>query len=233
MAATCCGSPTPTVPWTDPVRKALLGVALATILFAPTAPLVLVATLADSCPTTTQPTSTEQTQDDPAARPAGSPSEGASGCLGAMPGAPVAFTGDPEEIVADPTGTGGWVTAPTAHVVLQTSTAAPDTRWACWSPRPGTRSEHPLGRACDLTFGNPIGTPTTGDQTQRGWLVAEWLQTHADTLAIQYLIWQGRIWSRTRHAEGWRPYNGGGMHNPASITGGHYDHLHLTVAAGG
>lgn len=28
---------------------------------------------------------------------------------------------------------------------------------------------------------------------------------------------------------GWRPYNGGGMHDPADVTGGHYDHLHITV----
>ena len=32
--------------------------------------------------------------------------------------------------------------------------------------------------------------------------------------------------------EGWRPYNGGGMHDPGDVTGGHYDHLHVTVKAG-
>ena len=54
----------------------------------------------------------------------------------------------------------------------------------------------------------------------------------ADVLGVEYLIWQGQIWSLARDAEGWRPYNGGGMHDPASITGGHYDHLHVTVKAG-
>ena len=44
--------------------------------------------------------------------------------------------------------------------------------------------------------------------------------------------WQGHIWSIARDADGWRPYNGGGMHDPASITGGHYDHLHVTVKVG-
>ena len=33
----------------------------------------------------------------------------------------------------------------------------------------------------------------------------------------------------SRDAEGWRPYNGGGMHDPGNVTGGHYDHLHVTV----
>ena len=42
-------------------------------------------------------------------------------------------------------------------------------------------------------------------------------------------IWQGKIWSLSRDAEGWRPYNGGGMHDPDNVTGGHYDHLHVTV----
>ena len=36
----------------------------------------------------------------------------------------------------------------------------------------------------------------------------------------------------SRDADGWRPYNGGGMHDPASITGGHFDHLHVTVKVG-
>lgn len=27
-----------------------------------------------------------------------------------------------------------------------------------------------------------------------------------------------------RASEGWRPCTGGGMHDPASITGGHHDH---------
>ena len=39
----------------------------------------------------------------------------------------------------------------------QTLAAFPDTGWGCYSPRPGTKSEHPLGRACDITFGNRIG----------------------------------------------------------------------------
>jgi hypothetical protein len=115
------------------------------------------------------------------------------------------------------------------HLYEQTLAQFPDTGWGCYSPRPGTQSEHPLGRACDLTFGNAIGQYPTAEQLDYGWQVTEWMQTHAEALGVEYLIWQGKIWSLSRDAEGWRPYNGGGMHDPDNVTGGHYDHLHVTV----
>lgn len=147
--------------------------------------------------------------------------------------APTPFDGtDPDGMVPDPTGTGGQVTKRTAHVIAQARAAYPDTGWACWSPRPGTTSEHPLGRACDVTVGNRIGTRPTSPQLAYGWELTNWLKTNAATLGIEYLIWQGKIWSLSRDAEGWRPYNGGGMHDPADVTGGHYDHIHITVKAG-
>ena len=55
------------------------------------------------------------------------------------------------------------------------------------------------------------------------------MKTNAKTLGVEYLIWQGKIWSVARSSEGWRTYDGGGMHDPASITGGHFDHLHFTI----
>ena len=129
----------------------------------------------------------------------------------------------------NPTGTGGFVTRELAHLIVQTRTAFPDAGWACWSPRPGTGSQHPLGRACDVTFGNPIGMFPTDVQVAEGWRMTTWLQTHTDALHVEYLIWQGHIWSLVRDREGWRPYHGGGMHDPTAPTGGHYDHLHITT----
>ncbi|WP_448232294.1 M23 family metallopeptidase [Microbacterium lacticum] len=139
--------------------------------------------------------------------------------------------GNPDALVDDPT-TSGRITARMAYVMAQAKQAFPDTGWACWSPRPGTKSEHPLGRACDVTFGNHIGQAAKGASLEAGWAMAHWLQTNADTLGIQYLIWQGKAWTRARSDAGWRPYDGGGMHDPTSITGGHYDHVHITVKAG-
>src|SRR3546814_7665455 len=63
-----------------------------------------------------------------------------------------------------------------------------------------------------------------GPALDLGWKVTNWMKANAETLGVQYLIWQGKIWSVARSAKGWRPYDGGGMHDPASITGGHYDH---------
>ncbi|WP_426936302.1 M23 family metallopeptidase [Brevibacterium sp. LE-L] len=145
-------------------------------------------------------------------------------------GEPDPFTGDnPDELVDDPT-TDGQITRRTLHLYQQTSAAFPDTTWACYSPRPGSVSEHPLGRACDIAFGNAIGQRPTPAQREQGWEVTNWMKTHAEVLGVEYLIWDGKIWSLARDDEGWRDYNGGGMHDPGSITGGHFDHSHVTVA---
>ncbi len=40
----------------------------------------------------------------------------------------------------------------------------------------------------------------------------------------------GRIWTASRADQGWRVYGGGGVYDPTSPTGGHYDHIHVSVA---
>jgi murein DD-endopeptidase MepM/ murein hydrolase activator NlpD len=147
------------------------------------------------------------------------------------PGAPDGVDGDLDRLVDDPT-TGGQITARMLHLYQQTLAAFPDTGWGCYSPRPGTKSEHPLGRACDITFGNQIGQRPNPAQLEAGWRVTNWMKDNAAVLGVQYLIWQGQIWSLARDDQGWRPYNGGGMHDPTSITGSHSDHLHVTVKVG-
>lgn len=147
-------------------------------------------------------------------------------------GEPEPFEGaDPDAMVDDPT-SDGQITARTAHILEQVQTAFPYGSWVCYSPRLGQASDHPLGRACDGTFGNAIGEAATGEALELGWAVTNWLQEHADTLGIDYLIWQGQIWSAARADEGWRDYDGGGMHDAESITGGHYDHVHLSSVEG-
>jgi murein DD-endopeptidase MepM/ murein hydrolase activator NlpD len=134
---------------------------------------------------------------------------------------------DPDQMVDDPTSSGE-ISARTADVLAQVRTRFPSTSWACWR-RGDSRSEHPDGRACDGTFGNSIGDPATRHTLTLGWQVTNWLKANARTLGVEYVIWQGRIWSLARAAEGWRPYDGGGMHAPYSVTGGHFDHLHWTA----
>lgn len=97
-------------------------------------------------------------------------------------------------------------------------------RGARYHPTPGSRrwpTDHPAGKACDIVFGT-LGQFPTGADKDNGDRLAQWLTTNADT----YIIWQGRIWSATRAEEGWRPYSGGDIYDPADPTGGHHDHIH-------
>ncbi len=102
----------------------------------------------------------------------------------------------------------------------------------CWSEHawnPG--SDHPAGRACDF-FPTRSGTFPEGDELRTGWDVANWLRDNADELGVRYVIWQGRIWYRgsSDSDDGWgRPYNGGGVYDPTDATGGHFDHVHVSV----
>jgi hypothetical protein len=129
----------------------------------------------------------------------------------------------------DPTGTGGCVTGAIAWLLDQVARhidTGPVTCWDAhaWNPT----SDHPRGRACDYTIGRPRRMPT-GAQVAQGWRLANWLRAHAGPLRVAYVIWQGRIWSAARGTDGWRPYSGGGIYDPADITGGHYDHVHVSL----
>lgn len=113
----------------------------------------------------------------------------------------------------------------------------------CWGERPGNPfSDHPTGRGCDF-FPTRFGTFPQGAERDNGWALAQWLRDHADELDVRYVIWQGRIWHRpilmgptwlggTGDDGGWgRPYSGGGVYDAADATGGHFDHVHVSVDA--
>lgn len=93
-----------------------------------------------------------------------------------------------------------------------------------WNPT----SDHPKGTACDMTFG-AIGRFPSGTDKTNGDRLANWLVANAETWAVKYVIWDGKVWSSARAGDGWRPYTGGGIYNPADATGGHYDHIHLSM----
>jgi hypothetical protein len=73
--------------------------------------------------------------------------------------------------------------------------------------------EHAQGIAVDIMV--------SGD---RGWEVANFLQSHVSELGINYLIYSQQIWSVERSGEGWR-----GMEDRGSTTANHYDHVHVTT----
>ena len=164
---------------------------------------------------------------EPAARQAAEAAE----YPGSLPDAATPFPGGPAGCTRpDPTGTGGCVTAATAWLVLQVDQRFGPLPASCWSKRPwNPDSDHPLGRGCDYTFGRIGAFPDALDR-ERGWVLAEWLRVNADPLAVSYVIWQGQIWSSRRADEGWRPYTGGGVYDPSDPTGGHYDHIHVSVS---
>ncbi|GAA4921118.1 hypothetical protein EV188_105142 [Actinomycetospora succinea] len=109
---------------------------------------------------------------------------------------------------------------------------APIRSITCWSEHAwNPSSDHPHGRACDF-FPARSGQFPQGDDLAAGWAVAHWLRADAQQLDVRYVIWQGRIWYRgsSDAADGWgRPYRGGGVYDPEDATGGHYDHVHVSV----
>lgn len=107
----------------------------------------------------------------------------------------------------------------------------------CWSAHEwNPSSDHPAGRACDVYPGR-AGAFAEGADLADGWAVARWAQDNAEELRVRYVIWQGRIWhggpgglGRLAGPDGWgRPYNGGGVYDPTDATGGHFDHVHISV----
>jgi hypothetical protein len=82
-------------------------------------------------------------------------------------------------------------------------------------------SDHPDGRAIDamVAYPDPAGRAL-------GWRIAKWAVAHADTFDVKYVIFNGRIWTRSR---GWHGYRH--PSNPCNCdpTLRHDDHVHISV----
>ncbi|WP_345217201.1 hypothetical protein [Georgenia halophila] len=131
--------------------------------------------------------------------------------------------------VPDPTGSEGCVTPATAWLIEQLRPAFGDAPITCWSEHSwNPDSDHPDGRGCDLFYGT-AGEFASGPDLLAGWTAAQWLRVNADALHVHYVIWQGRIWQSGHPELGWAPYDGGGAYDPDDATGGHYDHVHVSV----
>ncbi|WP_214406251.1 transglycosylase SLT domain-containing protein [Pseudonocardia lacus] len=166
----------------------------------------------------------------------------------ALPGAPAVGdlppaqprTGPGRGCTEDDPTTNGCLTPATRHAVDevyrvfgQPAPAAPIRAATCWDEHAwNPSSDHPRGRACDF-FPTGAGRFPAGQELADGWRLAEWLRANATTLRVSNIIWQGRIW-RPGDADNnsWgRPYTGGGVYDPTDATGGHYDHVHLSIAS--
>jgi hypothetical protein len=128
--------------------------------------------------------------------------------------------------VPDPSGTGGRITPrmDTLYRALR-DRGAIIAGATCAGTRPhNPSSDHPNGKACDLSF-----NPNDPAQVARGWDIAHWLTLQQATYGIRYLLWQGQIWTAKNPA--WQTYESSryGCPNPENLTGCHYDHIHISV----
>ncbi|MFI7068068.1 hypothetical protein ACIBL3_44250 [Kribbella sp. NPDC050124] len=146
---------------------------------------------------------------------------------GLISGKPVNGVWPPEEqTVTDPTGTGGMVTPRTAAWVAQARQNLGTLSMSCWDAHVwNPTSDHPRGKACDVMVG--ADARSSSPARARGDQIANWAIKTAAQTGVRYVIWYGKIWSARRGT--WIPYNGGGVYNPTDATGGHYDHVHVSV----
>ena len=89
----------------------------------------------------------------------------------------------------------------------------------------GATSEHKEGRAWDWGLSAAVPAEKALAEQFLTWLLAPgpngMAAYNARRLGVMYVIWDGRIWSSYRAAEGWRAYTGGESHS---------DHIHISLA---
>jgi peptidoglycan hydrolase-like protein with peptidoglycan-binding domain len=89
----------------------------------------------------------------------------------------------------------------------------------------GSTSEHKEGRAWDWGLSAAVPAEKALAEQFLTWLLAPGPNGmgayNARRLGVMYVIWDGRIWSSYRAAEGWRAYTGGESHA---------DHIHISLA---
>jgi hypothetical protein len=88
-------------------------------------------------------------------------------------------------------------------------------------------SAHYEGRAVDVFF-----RPIAKRNKVRGWALAQYAVAHAERLAIETVIFDGRIWTARRGFQGWRSYEPDttGRSPRVAAVLEHRDHVHVDVA---
>lgn len=135
-----------------------------------------------------------------------------------------------DDVVAQAEGAGGLTARAdtTRDAVLEAFGRLPLGGFAPGGVRAGhiEGSAHYEGRAVDVFF-----RPVSDQNRRRGWTTAQYLAAHADRLDVDVLIFDRRLWSSSRSAEGWRPYRhpSGDSANPVL---NHLDHVHVDVLEG-
>ena len=87
--------------------------------------------------------------------------------------------------------------------------------WRAYGSVPG--SDHPKGRAIDVM---------TWSNRSLGWRIANWAVANAGALGVKYVIFNGRIWTRSR---GWHAYRHPSDPCNCNPTLRHDDHVHIST----
>ena len=87
-------------------------------------------------------------------------------------------------------------------------------------------SAHYDGRALDVFV-----RPVSEENRRLGWAMASYAVAQAKRLHLDHVIFDGRIWSRSRSSSGWRDYDPGDGPGDRAVLE-HRDHVHLDVLAG-
>jgi septal ring factor EnvC (AmiA/AmiB activator) len=87
--------------------------------------------------------------------------------------------------------------------------------WRPYGSVPG--SDHPKGKAIDVM---------TWSNRSLGWRIANWAVGNAGALGVKYVIFNGRIWTRSR---GWHAYRHPSDPCNCNPTLRHDDHVHISV----
>lgn len=85
-------------------------------------------------------------------------------------------------------------------------------------------SAHYEGRAVDV-----FTRPVTEASQDRGWAIAQYLVAHADRLHVATVIYDAKIWTARRDAQGWRTYTVGRDRPGDRDILLHRDHVHVDV----
>jgi peptidoglycan hydrolase-like protein with peptidoglycan-binding domain len=140
--------------------------------------------------------------------------------------------------VCDPTAKAGVVAF--RALILSTYTGSGDSGISRACATKGS-SEHHEGRAWDWRVSATNATQAGQANALLSWMTAaDSAGRHgamARRLGIMYIIWNDRIWSPGRAAEGWRPYVHAACRNitmdQCSVTLRHRDHVHFSFTAPG
>lgn len=97
--------------------------------------------------------------------------------------------------------------------------------------RPDSLPYHPSGRAVDIMVSSAFADFKSPEAQAYGQGIADLVVQNAQALGVDHVIWNAKIWSHGRAAEGWRQCGtpAGGCYNGPDDTAAHRDHIHVTT----